>query len=179
MPETTADTGALLASKAQMCNVPSSGGSSHWYKLQATLPGSSTSYVQLELWDNLGAFKGGPVTAGLFTIAGDDADRSKCGVCVRAIGDKGASDSKEYFATGGTVNVTAVGGDGTPFSATLSDLSLVEIDASSQKPVSGGCAATVAATKIDGTVVQMGGNGGGGGGGGGGGDNNCLTGVGD
>jgi hypothetical protein len=176
---TTADTGGLTATKAQLCNVPGSMGNAHWYRLATTLPGSSTSYVQVELWDGLGAFKGGTVKTGLYTISGNDADRSKCGICVRGLGDKGASDAKEYFATGGTVNLTAVGGNGQPISATLTNLSFVEIDPSAQKLVSGGCMASVAGAKIDGTVAQMGGGGPGGGGGGGGGAGNCPTGVGD
>src|SRR5215510_678999 len=91
MAMTTADTGALTSLRAQMCNVPGSTGLAHWYRLSAALPGAPGDYVQVELWDNLGAFTGGTVHAGNFTITGNDADRSKCGVCVRAIGEKGAA----------------------------------------------------------------------------------------
>lgn len=177
LPMASTDAGALPAWKAQMCNVPGSQGGSHWYRLSAALPGSTTDYVQIELWDGLGAFSGGTVHSGTFSITGDDADRGKCGVCVRGIGAKGASGTKEYFATGGTVKVDAVGGNGMPFSVTLTNASFVEIDASTLKPIMAGCTATVASAKIDGMVTQVGGNGGGGGGGGGGGS--CATGVGD
>jgi hypothetical protein len=175
----TADTGTLTALKAQLCNVPGSSGSAHWYRLSAAIPGSPGDYVQVELWDGLGAFTGGTVHAGSFTITGNDADRMKCGICVRGIGEKGAAGTKEYFATGGTVNITAVGAANTPISATLSNLSFVEIDTGTLKPVSGGCTAMVAGTKIDGTVMQVGGGGGSGGGGGGAGGGMCSTGVGD
>jgi hypothetical protein len=175
----TSDTGALPALKAEMCNVQGSMGAAHWYRLSAALPGAAGDYVQVELWDGRGAFTGGTVRTGIFPISGNDADLTKCGVCVRGIGEKGATGTKEYFATGGMVNVTAVGANGTPISATLSNLTFVELDTGTLKPVSGGCMATVAATKIDGTVVQIGGGGGGGGGGGAGGSGNCATGVGD
>ncbi len=164
---------------SQMCNVPGSMGASHWYRLSAAIPGSPGDYVQIELWDSLGAFTGGTVDTGTFTISGDDADRTKCGVCVRSIGEKGVAGTKEYFATGGTVKVDAVGASGTPFSATLTGAQLVEIDTGTLKPVSGGCSAALAGIKIEGTVMQVGGGGGGGGGGGAGGAGNCPTGVGD
>src|SRR5689334_3009562 len=163
MPPTTADAGALVASKTQMCNIPNTKGAGHWYKIAATLPGT-TNIVQVELWDSTGAFGTGAVHTGQFTIGGADADPATCGVCVRGLGDKGGADQKEYFATGGSVNVMAVGGNGMPMTVALSNISLVEIDSAAHEPVSGGCSANVAGAKLDGTVVQMGGGGGGGGG---------------
>ena len=41
LPETTADTGALTALKAQRCNVSGSMGTRQWYRLSASLPGSA------------------------------------------------------------------------------------------------------------------------------------------
>lgn len=180
MPAASTDAGALTASKAQMCNVSGSMGASHWYKLAAALP-DSTNYVQVELWDNQGVFAGGPVHPGTFTISGNEADFTKCGVCVRGLGAKGVTgQQKEYFATGGTVNVTAVGTNGQPISATLSNISFVEIDATTHQLVTGGCTATVAGAKLEGTVVQVGGTTGGGtGGGGSGGGGQCAPGIGD
>src|SRR4051812_47624084 len=60
MPASTANPGALTASKAEMCNVSGSMGAAHWYKLAAALPGTM-NYVQVELWDKTGAFAGGLV----------------------------------------------------------------------------------------------------------------------
>src|SRR5437868_3642377 len=84
---TNADPGPLTASKAEMCNVSGSMGKSHWYKLAAALPGSM-NYVQVDLWDGLGAFTGGLVHTGTFTITAKDADPNSCGVCVRGLGAK-------------------------------------------------------------------------------------------
>lgn len=175
---TNADMGPLTATKAQMCNVSGSMGTAHWYKLAAAMPGSM-NYVQVDLWDKLGAFAGGVVHTGTFTITGDDANPDKCGVCVRAMGAKGTADQKTYFAIGGTVNVTAVGTNGQPISATLSNISFVEIDATSHKPVASGCSTSVAGAKLDGVVMQVGGSGGGTGGGGGSGAGGCLPGIAD
>jgi hypothetical protein len=167
LPASTPATGALTATKSQMCNVPGSQGAQHWYRLAATLPGGATDYVQLDLWDNKGAFAGGTVKVGTYPITGNDAAYATCGICVRGLGDKGTTGQKEYFATGGTVNVTAIGGNGLPIAATLSNLTLVEVDATTHAPVASGCTASVASTQVSGTVVQVAGGGGGGGGGGG------------
>src|SRR5262245_20852573 len=97
-PEMTeTDAGDLAALKAQRCNVPGSMGSKNWYRLSATLPGS-TDVVQLELWPERGAFRGSAVRPGTFTIGGDDLSFATCGVCLRAMADKGTELQREYFA---------------------------------------------------------------------------------
>jgi hypothetical protein len=179
MPVAMAETGMLGALKAQMCNVTGSMGQSHWYRLSATLPDSPMSYVQLELWDGHGAFSGVAVHTGTFAITGADAAATTCGVCVRGLGDKGGTNATEYFATGGTVEVTAIGGDGAPIAATLTDLSFVEVAPASHLPVGDGCTAALAGTRIAGTVVQVGGTGGGTGGGTSGGTGMCPQTIGD
>jgi hypothetical protein len=172
-----ADLGQLTARKANYCNVPMSMGQRKWYRVSATVPGTD-DVVQLELWAGVGAFAGGPVRTGMFTIAGDDAALATCGVCVRALGNKGTADEQEYFATGGTVEVTALGVDGETVSATIRNATFKEVDPTSRKVVSGGCDSSLANLQVSGTVVALGMNGGGGGGGGGG-NNNCPTVIGD
>jgi len=176
MPASTAaPAGPLTAAKAEMCNVSGSMGALHWYKLAAALPGTM-NYVQVELWDKTGAFGTELVHPGTFQITGNEADYTRCGVCVRGLGAKGVTgQQKEYFATGGTVNVTAVGINGQPIAATLSNISFVEIDPTSHSLVASGCTASVAGATVTGTVVQIGGTGTGGGGGGGGGS--CPVGI--
>jgi len=138
----------------QRCNVAGSMGQKHWYRLAANLPGSTVNFVQLELWDNLGAFTGTTVATGTYTITGADASFNTCGVCVRGLGDKGLATQKEYFATSGTVNVTALGPSGQPVSATLTNIQLGEVDAG-HNPVTGGCAANVAASQVSGTEMDV------------------------
>jgi hypothetical protein len=174
LPATTADAGSLPALKAQRCGVPQSGGAK-WYRLSATL--ASGDIVQLELWPASGAFTAA-VTTGTFTIQGVETDYAKCGVCLRAIGDKGTATAKEYFGTGGTVNVTALGINGQPISATITNATFAEIETTGHTKVANGCTASVGHLKVDGTVMDVGGTGGGGGGGGGGGAQ-CAPGVGD
>ena len=177
LPAATADTGALTALKAQRCNVSGSMGTRQWYRLSASLPGSPTDIVQLELWDGQGAFTGRKVALGTYPITGAELSYTTCGVCVRAVGDKGAAGTKLYMATGGSVQVTAIGINGAPIAATLNSVTFGEVTPT-MTAVAGGCGATVAKTAINGTVMDVG-IGGGGGGGGGGGANQCPTTVGD
>ncbi len=168
LPATEAMTATLTATEAQMCNVSGSAGAQHWYRLAATLPSGATDLVQLELWDGTGAFAGTTVHTGTFQISGVETDFTTCGVCVRAIGHKGGTDAKEYLGISGTVNVTAVGANGAPISATITNVELAELDANHAQ-VANGCTSVMAGSQVDGTVVQVGGGTAGGGGGGGGG----------
>jgi hypothetical protein len=169
------DAGDLAALKAQRCNVSGSMGQSNWYRLSATLP-SSTHVVQLELWPNRGVFAGGLVRTGTFEISGAELDFGTCGLCLRAMGDKGGADQTEYFATSGTVEVTAVAPtEGAPFEATITNATFVEVNAD-HVAISDGCVADVARVKVTGSVMITGGGGGGGGGTGG---DGCKTTVGD
>lgn len=174
MPDETADAGALTAAFAQRCNVPGSMGVRKWYRAAATLPGT-TNIVQVELYDNAGPFMGGAVTTGTFPV---DADPVTCGVCVRALGDKGGEKEMEYFATSGMVTLSSLGPNGTAFSVEVSDLALEQIDAD-HVLVPDGCTAMVAGAQLDGTIMDRGGMGGGGGGGGGSGTGTCATTIGD
>jgi len=171
------DAGDLPALKANSCNVPMSMGQRKWYRLSASVPGTD-DVVQLELWDNLGAFKGGVVRAGTFQISGEDASLGTCGVCVRALGGKGTAEQQEFFATSGTVEVMSVGGSGTELSAVITNATFEQVDATDKKVMSNGCASSLARVHVSGTVVAMGGGGGSGGGGVGGG-NNCPFVIGD
>jgi len=163
------DAGTLTALKAELCNVSGSMGARKWYRLSATLIDGTV--VQLELYDAAGPFAGGTVRTGTFPV---DTTFGQCGVCLRAIGDKGMETETEYFGTGGSVNITAVGTNGQPISATVSGATFAEVN-TDHAPVSGGCTAALAGVKIDGVVVDKGGMGGGGGGGMGG----CVATVGD
>jgi hypothetical protein len=91
MESSIADTGALTSSKTQRCNVQGSSGARKWYRMMVALPGSPTDIVQLELWDGQGAFSGGAVRTGTFQLTGAELDYQTCGVCLRAVGDKGAA----------------------------------------------------------------------------------------
>jgi hypothetical protein len=161
-PMATADAGTLTALKAQRCNVSGSMGQRKWYRLSATLPGS-TDIVQLELY---------VVRVGSFPVDTGDA---QCGVCLRALGNKGETTETEYLATAGTVNITAVGIEGQPISATITGAAFGELGVEDKAP-NVPCTATLASIKIDGTVMDVGGTGGGGGVGGGG---QCATTIGD
>ena len=144
MSGTIANTGVLSASLADMCNVSGSMGAQHWYRIAGVLPTGTANYVQLELWDNTGVFAGGTVHTGTFPITGVETDYNTCGVCVRGVGDKGGTTSKEYFGTSGSVTVTAFGPAPDAFQASVDNIGFVEVDTTMHAPVTGGCTATVA-----------------------------------
>jgi len=170
-PEATLDAGALSAHKAQRCNVSGSMGQRKWYRLSAMLAGT-TDVVQLELYDGAGAFAGGTVRTGSFPV---DVSDAPCGVCLRALGDKGEPTETEYVATSGMVTITALGADGQPISATITGATFAELGVDATPP-NVPCTATLGSITIDGTVMDVGGSGGGGGGGGGG---QCPATIGD
>jgi hypothetical protein len=47
--------------------------------LDSNTPGD---YVYIDLYEMFGAFDGGPIATGTFTLTGDDAAYSTCGACV-------------------------------------------------------------------------------------------------
>jgi hypothetical protein len=67
MPGSTPDLGAVTATAAQQKNQPGSQGTRKIYVAAATLPGTDET-VQVELWDNLGAFAGRTVAVGTYPI---------------------------------------------------------------------------------------------------------------
>lgn len=178
LPASEADAGSVTALAAQRCNVPGSMGAQHWYRLLGTLQSGAMDIVQLELWPNLGAFAGGAVHTGTFTIQGDDADYTRCGLCVRAVGHHGATDQMLFFATGGTVEVTSFGDAPTAFTATITNATFEQVTATGLA-VPGGCASALPHVAVSGPTVNKGGTGGGTGGGGGGGAGGCVRTVGD
>ena len=75
------------------------------------------------------------------------------------------------MAISGTVAIAALGGDGEPISATITDATFEDV-------AGGTCTSSLGSIQIDGTVEAKDGGGGGGAGGGGGGGG-CPTTVGD
>ncbi|MEZ4363910.1 MAG: hypothetical protein R3B48_27290 [Kofleriaceae bacterium] len=171
LEESMDDLGDQAARVANYCNVPGSRGALKWYRVSASVPGTD-DVVQLELWEGKGAFTGTRIHTGTFTIEGPEANLDDCGVCLRALGGKGTSDEREYFAISGTVEVTALGGDGETITATVRDVTFAQ-----EADPSHACDATLAHLTVGGTIVAKGMGGGGGGGGGGG--NNCPLIIGD
>lgn len=166
---TADDAGDLTAAAAQRCNVPGSMGAQHWYRLNADLPAPADPLedaitVQVELWPNKGPFAGDTPQPGIYQLTGDDLDPALCGVCVRALAAKGEAIQRQYFATAGTVEITAVAPDAdAPFVATVTGATFREVD-DELVPIANGCTTEVARVKMAGTMVIAGGTGSGGGG---------------
>ncbi len=144
------DAGDVTASAAQRCNVSGSMGQRKWWRISAELPGTD-DIVQLELYEQAGAFAGGTVRTGTFAV---EADPASCGVCLR-----GRSGSTEYRGVTGTVTIDAIGAGGTTANVTITGASFEDTEG-------GACVATVERVRITGEIQDLGGTGMGGGGGG-------------
>lgn len=94
----------------------------------------------LKLVSGKGVFSGGLAT-GTFSIAGVDASFSDCGLCVNVIADivTGSGPTKFYFATSGSVTLTATA----PPAGTLTNVHLVEVNIGTGAPAGTGCATDI------------------------------------
>lgn len=95
----------------------------------ATATQTTPDVLMVELWDDYGAFAGGPARTGTFTLAGNETDYDTCGVCVLLAANVAANvPSKLLLATAGTVTVTSIGtGTGQTTQATITNATFVEI----------------------------------------------------
>lgn len=160
--------GTLATPTAVQGNVAGSQGALHWYKIDAAIPGTTSSYVSLYLVDGQGAFQGGKVAPGTYTIGTADANIATCGACALVLGNVDPTTKladQVYLAQSGTITVTSVGTGGGTLSASFSNAALSHVDMTSQAVAADGCKTNVSTASMSGTVVVQGGNGMGGGGG--------------
>lgn len=100
----------------------------------------------LKLVPGQGAFAGGAVAPGTYTIQGDDAGYTTCGVCAHIIADiTSTGPSKFYFAHSGTITLTSVT---PPIHGTASNLEFSEIDINGGAEVPGGCKASITSMEL-------------------------------
>jgi len=104
-------------------------------------PGPPVDDLFLPLTAGKGAFAGGTLMTGTFTIGGSDARLDTCGLCtsIAADVDPAQGPAKFYFADSGTVTLTATD----KLAGSAQNLHFVEIDGSGA-PVTGGCVSTIA-----------------------------------
>jgi hypothetical protein len=88
--------------------------------------GPPRDVLQLRLTPNVGAFAGGGIKTGTFSISGVDAGFTTCGLCVAIVADivAGVGPTKFYHATSGTVTLTSAT---RPYAGTVSNLSFGEV----------------------------------------------------
>ena len=97
----------------------------------------------LKLVAGKGVFAGG-LANGTYTIAGAELMQGNCGLCVNILADIGnQGPSKFYFATGGTVTLTAT----TPPAGSLANVTLTEVD-SGGAALNTGCTTTITAMQF-------------------------------
>lgn len=104
-------------------------------------PGPPRDSFFLKLAAGKGVFTGGLAT-GTYPITADEADFNACGLCVNIIADivAGQGPSKFYFATSGSVTLTAT----EPPAGTLANVTLEEVTVAGA-PAGSGCATTITA----------------------------------
>ena len=123
--------------------------------LNAEQPGD---VLLLALFANYGAFKGGDIKTGTFTLMGEDMAFSTCGLCPLIATDVSQSGLTDwYYATAGSVTLTSVTGS---LVGSLSNVTLkhVEKDAMGNPGdtvVNDGCTAKITQLNFN-TVITMG-----------------------
>lgn len=104
-------------------------------------PGPPRDSFFLKLNTGKGVFAGG-LAAGTYSIAGAELAQSTCGACVNIIADivTGQGPTKFYFATGGSLTLTAT----SPPAGSLSAVTFHEVDAGGTM-IPNGCTARIEA----------------------------------
>lgn len=116
--------------------------------------GEKPDIISIELWDGYGAFEGGDITVGEWTIEGDETAVLSCGICIYIFADSTLADGtlvdseKDYIATGGTITVDSIT---TNFTGSVADLTFTEIDVNSDMgtPLADGCTTAVPTASFD------------------------------
>jgi len=156
--------GPLPGAQAAQANQPGSMGTLEFYTVTSVLDGAALpDALQIELWDNYGAFAGGPVTTGTFTIAGAETAYDTCGVCVVLYGDADPATGavrEFYLAESGTVQIESIAGN---LTGSISGVSFRKLDPMTGTPIDDGCASAVGGASFDSMIVITDGGGGGGG----------------
>jgi hypothetical protein len=102
----------------------------------------------VKLVPGLGAFSGGALKTGTFTIAGADANMVGCGLCTSLLADiaAGSGPQKFYYADSGTITLTsataATSTSTSMIAGSAQDLHFVETDGAGT-PIPGGCTSTI------------------------------------
>jgi hypothetical protein len=115
--------------------------------------------VFISLWDGYGAFMGGTIHTGTFTLGGAEGDFTSCGVCVLMGGDYDPTTmmtTQDFIATGGTLTVTSLSPfQGTLTNATFKHVKLPTMTMPMQMDVADGCAATITSVMFNGMITMM------------------------
>jgi hypothetical protein len=105
----------------------------------------------VQLWDGFGAFEGGQIAEGDYTIAGAEATVNGCGICLFMFGDAQLVGgelvfAKQYIATAGSVSIVDIGDRANNditgnYTGSISGLTMTEVDENSQdgSALNGGC----------------------------------------
>ncbi|MFW5878227.1 MAG: hypothetical protein ACOCVR_00275, partial [Myxococcota bacterium] len=114
-------------------------------------------YLAIEWWVG---YDFSTLAPGTYTLGtGSNDNYATCSTCVLIMDDctDGSGCAKFFFASAGTVEITEIGADGTPFSAVLNDVELAEVTIDSETwestPVANGETWCLDGHQIDATMV--------------------------
>jgi hypothetical protein len=161
--------GVSLGSNQGEYYTPTNGSSDPIQEMDALLNmDAMPDAIHLLLYEGYGAFAGsgsaGYVKTGTFTIQGDELDFAKCGVCAFISTDihmqgSGFADTDVYFATGGSLTLTAVGagsnGSGT-LAGHLDGVSFVHVSdptLATTTPAGDGCMSAIDTLAFSGVLM--------------------------
>ena len=160
--------GAVSGESATQENQPGSMGTRHVYRMKVALPGSGAlpDELQVQLWDNYGAFLGGVAAPGTYPISGPETSVDTCGVCVIVFADVDptAGPASAYIAQAGSVQVDSIT---TSFTGAVSGVpGFQHFNDDTGTVINDGCTTQLQSADFDSAITITGGGGGGGGGGG-------------
>jgi hypothetical protein len=115
-----------------------------WFGVIEDECGERVVELSIELVNGRGAFAGG-LTTGTVALAGDELDPDSCGACVRLIVD----DGKCYFATAGTLELTAIEID---LVGRLSGAGFGPLDCLTDQAIAGTCASLIGSMSFNETI---------------------------
>ena len=111
----------------------------------------------VDLWDGYGAFENGFPTAGTtIQLTGDEAGADTCGACVSVWADATQQSREDYFATGGTLQLTSV--SQTSVAGMLTNVTFAHVNIDEQSlattPHPDGCTSALTSFSFSGTPMM-------------------------
>lgn len=142
---------------AQTAGSGASGSNAHTEAWFGALDSTMTPDVlQVELYAGFAAFQGADITAKTIQLSGDELNYKSCGACVRVFADvpQMGDSPAQYFATGGTLQLTSVSGSlqGTLTNVTLEKVTVDPNDFTST-PVGDGCTTKIVSASMNATLM--------------------------
>ncbi len=131
-------------------------GPQDFYQLEGAL-NADPDLFDVEIYDGYGVFTNG-ITAGTYTLSGDELNYATCGLCVLIQANATQSSADPYMATGGTITITSISPTGT-LAGSGSSLTFTHVtidqNSSQSTPVGDGCNSSIATVSFSSMVTTQ------------------------